>query len=132
MAVDSKGNVWASTGGGVATTMLVAVNQARTVTTYTASYSSLCFDGSGVLWTIGNGLTALNSSADVIFDDSAVGGDSLAVDGSGNIWLASSAATSTTTIYEVIGGATPVITSISAGLPATANANGSSNLATRP
>ena len=112
--------------------MLVAINQARAATTYTASYSSLCFDGGGTLWAIGNGLTALNSSADVILEDPAVGGSSLAVDGSGNIWLANSTATSTTTIYEVIGGATPVITPISAGLPATPNVNGSSSLATRP
>ena len=132
MAVDSKGTVWATVHTGFDPAMLVAINQARAATTYTASYSSLCFDGGGTLWAIGNGLTALNSSADVILEDPAVGGSSLAVDGSGNIWLANSTATSTTIIYEVIGGATPVITPISAGLPATPNVNGSSSLATRP
>jgi len=55
----------------------------------------------------------------------------VAVDGSGNVW-ANSALTSQNTVTEWVGIATPVITPICAGLPATPTGNGTSNLGTRP
>ena len=58
----------------------------------------------------------------------------LALDGSGDVWAANSgpAPTYSGGVSEFIGLATPVITPIVAGLPATPTANGTSNLGTRP
>ena len=53
----------------------------------------------------------------------------VAVDGSGDIWVSNLVSN---TVTELIGAAVPVITPIAAGLPTTPNANGSSNLGTRP
>jgi len=53
----------------------------------------------------------------------------VAVDGSGNVWALSGEVGS---VIEFVGIATPVVTPISAGLPATPTVNGSSNLGTRP
>jgi len=50
------------------------------------------------------------------------------IDGSGNVWVANN----NSTISELIGAATPVITPFVAGLPLTPTVNGSSNLGTRP
>ena len=53
----------------------------------------------------------------------------LAIDGSGSVWVASLA---NSTLTEFVGLATPVVTPICAGLPATPTADGSSRLGTRP
>lgn len=53
----------------------------------------------------------------------------IAIDGSGDAWIANLSGNSVT---EMVGVATPVITPIVAGLPATPTADGSSNLGTRP
>jgi streptogramin lyase len=53
----------------------------------------------------------------------------LAVDGSGDVWSSNGSGNS---IGELIGAATPVITPIAAGLPATPTVDGSSSLGTRP
>ena len=55
----------------------------------------------------------------------------IALDGSGNLWAASQGG-GIIEIVEFIGVATPVITPIAAGLPATPTTDGSSNLGTRP
>jgi hypothetical protein len=60
----------------------------------------------------------------------------LAIDGSGNVWVTNYFLDGNTlngnSVTEIIGVATPVITPICAGLPATPTANGTSNLGTRP
>ena len=58
----------------------------------------------------------------------------MALDGSGNAWIGNSGypCEAVDSVLEFIGVATPVITPIAAGLPATPTANGSSNLGTRP
>jgi hypothetical protein len=53
----------------------------------------------------------------------------IAIDGSGDVWAVNSNGYNLT---ELLGVATPVITPIAAGLPATPTADGSSNLGTRP
>jgi hypothetical protein len=53
----------------------------------------------------------------------------VAVDGSGDVWTANQGSNFVT---ELIGAATPVVTPIAAGLPATPTTDGSSKLATRP
>jgi len=54
---------------------------------------------------------------------------SIAIDGSGDTWVANNGAN---TVSEFIGVATPVVTPIVAGLPATPTANGTSKLGTQP
>jgi streptogramin lyase len=56
--------------------------------------------------------------------------EGIAVDGSGDVWFA--AQSQGGFVAELIGIATPVITPICAGLPASPTANGTSNLGTRP
>jgi hypothetical protein len=55
----------------------------------------------------------------------------IAIDGSGDVWVTADD-NSQTPLYEFVGLATPVITPICAGLPATPTADGSSHLGTRP
>ena len=136
IAIDSKGNVWVGTSDDLSTPNVSVISQSRTETTYnlTSSLSGISFDGSGVLWAGGSGLRALNSSASVILSEPTIltsTGSGVAVDGSGDVWTVFFGGNSAT-ITEVIGAATPVITPIAAGLPTTPNANGTSNLATRP
>ncbi len=54
--------------------------------------------------------------------------EGIAIDGSGNVWVGSSQVT----VSVLIGAATPVITPICAGLPATPTSDGTSKLGTRP
>lgn len=54
---------------------------------------------------------------------------SIAIDGSGDTWVANNGAN---TVSEFIGVATPVVTPIVAGLPATPTAIGTSKLGTQP
>ena len=53
----------------------------------------------------------------------------IAIDGSGNVWVTNAAGSSVT---ELVGVATPVITPIAAGLPVVPTPDGTSNLGTRP
>jgi hypothetical protein len=99
--------------------------------------ASIAIDGAGNAW-ITNILGAVSefSSAGAALSPSTgyTGGglslpDSIAIDGSGNAWISN---VGNNTVSELIGVATPVITPICAGLPATPTANGTSNLGTRP
>ena len=58
--------------------------------------------------------------------------EGLAIDGSGNVWVADTIDPGIGVVEELVGAGVPVITPIAAGLPATPNTDGSSNLATRP
>ena len=101
------------------------------------------FDGAGNIW-ISNAV----SSAGSIFGYSSAGvalspsvglahtykeSYGIAVDRSGNIWVGNQAASSATVqgyVTEIVGGAVPVLTPISAGLPAAAG--GTNKLASKP
>jgi sugar lactone lactonase YvrE len=111
------------------------------------SADSIAFDGSGNAWNTGlayGGIVELASSGTEItpatlgyfpnFPNNPLGTissapDTIAVDGSGNVWITSRSIMGLT---ELVGAATPVITPIAAGLPATPSADGSSNYGTRP
>jgi hypothetical protein len=99
---------------------------------------SPAIDGSGNAWVSDNGNSGVmefSSSGTVLsgtygYFGSAAGSEfGLALDGSGDVWVTNIINDSAT---EFIGVATPVITPICAGLPATPTANGTSNLGTRP
>ncbi|MFZ0392711.1 MAG: hypothetical protein WCF17_21805 [Terracidiphilus sp.] len=102
--------------------------------------TGIAIDGAGNAWIanyVDPGRVSEFSSAGVALSPSSgytggggdYGGWSFAIDSSGNVWIPDFVGTD---VYEFIGIATPVITPISAGLPATPTANGTSNLGTRP
>jgi hypothetical protein len=98
---------------------------------------SVAIDGSGNAWVANssNGTVsefsntgkALSPSTGYVFVGN--GTWSIAIDGSGNVWTTNIISN---TLSELIGAATPVITPICAGLPATPTTDGSSKLGTRP
>ena len=101
------------------------------------------FDGAGSYW-----VTNAVSSAGSVFGYSSAGvaltptvglthtfktADGIAVDRSGNIWVGNQSAASASAqgyVTEIVGGAVPVLTPISAGLPVTAG--GTNKLASKP
>jgi hypothetical protein len=113
--------------------------------------SSLVIDGAGNVWIVNQQFPAQNAAGDISEFSSAgspispptgyigpafssypgalVYPEGLAIDGSGDVWITN---TYSSQIVEFIGAATPVITPIVAGLPATPTADGSSKLGTRP
>lgn len=154
ITVDGLGNLWVPTGSGVA-----KLSHSGSLLSGSSGYSggsmaiptNASIDGSNNVWVanyIGSypTLTAVNiielsSSGTILSGANGYGYASLnqfqqnatnviAVDGSGDVWFADNGTNNTVT--EVIGSATPVITPICAGLPATPTSDGSSNLGTRP
>jgi hypothetical protein len=98
---------------------------------------AIAIDGSGNAWTTnGHSVLELSSSGAVLsgnngyVDIGAAYPSGVAIDGSGNIWAIW--CRSDCGAVEYVGMATPVITPIVAGLPATPTADGSSKLGTRP
>jgi hypothetical protein len=107
---------------------------------------ALSIDGSGNVWVANNyqattqlGVVELSSSGTFLSGANGYigpslgetrGGGGIAVDGSGDVWVTSWLGVGF--VVEFVGAATPVITPIVAGLPATPTADGSSNLGTRP
>jgi len=144
IAIDSSGNVWtASHSGNVA-----KVNNSGTALSGTSGFTltglalaqNLAIDGAGNVWVPGgtssvSTIVEASSSGATLSGSTGYQGGSLddpvgvAVDGSGDIWVSNLVSN---TVTELIGAAVPVITPIAAGLPTTPNANGSSNLGTRP
>jgi hypothetical protein len=104
----------------------------------------VAIDGSGQAWVAhGNGITNISNSGTVISAKPYTGGQpidsaelpsGIAIDGSGDVWISWSDASNGPfgRLVEFIGAATPVITPLCAGLPATPTTDGSSNLGTRP
>jgi sugar lactone lactonase YvrE len=140
IAVDSSGNAWvADYYSGV-----IEINNLGTIVSGTSGITGggfggsdgIAIDGSGNVW-IANltslAITEVSNSGTVLSGangytiSSSSGSADVAVDGSGDVW-----ATSYPGVVEIIGAATPVITPIAAGLPATPTADGTSNLGTRP
>jgi hypothetical protein len=105
------------------------------------SPNSIAIDGSGNVWIAASFGVAEFSSAGIALSPPVYGYDSvygggiqpgaIAIDGSGDVW-ATNYYYPGNEVYELIGVATPVITPICAGLPATPTADGSSKLGTRP
>jgi hypothetical protein len=146
LAIDGSGNVWVA-----AVTSVVKVSNAGTVPSsgYTGAGMdepvAVAIDGSGNVWALNYGSNSdveLSNSGSILSGASGysfpatgwgVGtpnaNQAIAVDGSGNVWIINPA---NSAIIEQIGVATPVITPIAAGLPATPTLNGTSNLGTRP
>jgi hypothetical protein len=95
------------------------------------SPTAIAIDDSGDAFVLGvSNLSKLSSSGTILSGGGyAVGSTAgFALDGSGNAWIGGG----NNGIVELIGVATPVITPICAGLPATPTADGSSKLGTRP
>jgi PKD repeat protein len=149
IAIDGSGNAWISENG----TYIIELSNSGTVSnnvtlpgTYPGceGYSyGIAIDGASKVWvaTI-SGIMELSSTGTILSGINGYGSSSsiypndLAIDGSGNVWattpIALSSAISNNSVTEYIGTATPVITPIAAGLPATPTVDGSSKLGTRP
>jgi hypothetical protein len=143
IAIDHLGNVWVanyfSNGVSEFTNAGTAVGTGYTGGGLNGPYG-IAIDGSGNVWVANNGgsITEINSSGAAISGSSGYTGGvvytpgSIAIDGSGNVWVTNYNGANGSSVSEFIGAATPVITPIAAGLPATPTVNGSSNLGTRP
>jgi DNA-binding beta-propeller fold protein YncE len=143
LALDSSGNVWVANNGG---STISKFNNSGTAITTSSGYSGgglnapivVAIDGAGNVWAANqasNSVSEFNSGGTAITGSNGytcAGCMNLpagpVIDGSGNLWFANN----NSTISELIGAATPVITPIVAGLPLTLTGNGSSNLGTRP
>jgi PKD repeat protein len=142
IAIDSAGNAWVPYRYGVmkiATGGYILGSYSALVPNYP---TGIAIDGSGNVWVAsnGNGIIECSSGGLILsvvgpgfsgFASGTVLGSSggLAVDGSGDVWVSTGNGSG---VAELLGIATPVITPIVAGLPATPTTDGSSNLGTRP
>ena len=138
LAINSSGDVWVPSANSDSFTELS--NSGAILSPSTGFYRGQSFngpialDGAGNEWIARSGYIEGFSSTPTYLGILAVNGGAtttygVAVDGSGDIWVAGN---NNSTLVELIGAATPVITPICAGLPATPIANGSSNLGARP
>jgi sugar lactone lactonase YvrE len=143
VALDSSGNVWVANSGN---STISKFNTSGTAISGSSGYSGggldgiivVAIDGAGNVWAANSGnnsVSEFNSTGIAITGSNGYtcGGCMTspvgpAIDGSGNVWVANN----NSTISELIGAATPVITPLVAGLPLTPTGNGSSNLGTRP
>jgi hypothetical protein len=133
IAVDSSGDAWVTY---KLANEVIEISQSGAILSGANGYAvnnspvAIAIDGSGDALVLGvNNLSKLSSSGTILSGGGYAVGSSggFALDGSGNAWIGSGNG-----IIELIGVATPVITPICAGLPATPTADGSSNLGTRP
>jgi sugar lactone lactonase YvrE len=152
IAIDSSGNAWIASTPGV-----VELSNSGAVLSGTSGYPSgsnglsapvsIAIDGAGNVWVVngssGSDLAELSSTGVLLsgtngYQNANLGVPTgLAIDGSGDIWVTNQGypnppTSSVGNVIEFIGVATPVVTPIAAGLPATPTANGSSSLGTRP
>jgi sugar lactone lactonase YvrE len=141
VALDGSGNAWVTDYVG-SITEFASSGTPASGSPYTGGGLNepigIAIDGSGNVWATNSGdnsISEFSNSGSAITPSAGYLGGSLntpygvAIDGSGNVWIANSGGSSVT---EFIGAATPVITPIMAGLPATPTLNGTSNLGTRP
>ena len=147
IALDSLGNAWvancadycAGSGSGSVTKLS---NTGTAIGTYTGGGIrgpyGIAIDGAGAAWVAnynGNNVSKISSGGTVISGTNGYKGGEMddpygiAIDGSGNVWIT---CYGSAIVTELIGAGTPVITPISAGLPVTPTAGGTSNLGTRP
>jgi sugar lactone lactonase YvrE len=134
IAIDSSNTVWAvgqtsGTTNGISNECLAKINSSGTITncyTDTAMQGDgVAIDGSGNIWvsngqvTGGIGAVEFNPAGTVISPAGGFSGGaqsypiSIAVDGSGDVWLPGDGNSTGTTVVELIGVATPVVTPIS-------------------
>jgi hypothetical protein len=143
LALDSSGNVWVANNGG---STISKFNNSGTAISTSSGYSGgglnapivVAIDGAGNVWAANqatNSVSEFNSGGTAITGSNGytcAGCMNLpagpVIDGSGDLWFANN----NSTITELIGAATPVITPLVAALPLTLTGNGSSNLGTRP
>jgi PKD repeat protein len=136
LAVDGSGNAWVVYSVGVAK---LSNGRKSLSNWYTQGFPvSIAIDGSGNAWvsdqmacTIAE-YTSFGDSGEFGYSGMSSGNScnyDVAVDGSGNVWATDNNGSG---VVELLGIATPVITPIVAGLPATPTTDGSSNLGTRP
>jgi hypothetical protein len=141
IAIDSSGDAWITY---KLANEVIEISQSGAILSGASGYAvdnspvAIAIDGSGnalvmgVIGGVGN-LSKLSRSGTILsgggyaVESGPIGG--FALDGSGNAWIGGF---NFNGIIELIGVATPVITPICAGLPATPTADGSSRLGTRP
>jgi hypothetical protein len=144
VAIDSSGNAWIAGTPGV-----VEFSNSGAVLSGANGFTggglngtgSIAIDGAGKVWALSGSLVELSSAGAVLSgtngykNSNIFNAAALAIDGSGDIWVTNQGVANGPlfgNVLEFIGVATPVITPIAAGLPATPTVNGSSNLGTRP
>lgn len=140
--IDSSGNVWAPNLYGSSVTELSNAGAYLSGSTgYTGAGISYPYaaaiDGSGDVWipSLVGSVSELSNTGAALSPSTGYSSTPLstpvaiATDGSGDVWVISRGNES---LVELIGAATPVITPICAGLPATPTSNGSSRLGTKP
>ena len=98
--------------------------------------SAIALDGSSNVWVVSNSVvTEFSSIGAVLSGANGYNGAStyessgIAIDGSGNVWTVNPG---NSTVTEMIGIGTPVVTPIAAGLTVTPTSDGTSNLGSRP
>jgi hypothetical protein len=152
IAIDGAGNVWianANSGGSGVTKLSNSGSLLINVSNGTGGIDGptvIAIDGAGNAWvarssTSGN-ITGLSSTGAVLSGATGYTGGGrlgdpggIAIDGPGNAWVTDRGTGNGATdslVSEFIGVATPVITPLAAGLPATPTTDGSSSLGTRP
>ncbi|MGA1981005.1 MAG: chitobiase/beta-hexosaminidase C-terminal domain-containing protein [Acidobacteriaceae bacterium] len=155
IAIDRSGNVWAPRTPGIGTTYTLEEfsNSGSLLGSYTGGGlnfpAAVAIDGAGDVWiandpqdnyVVGTVSEFSNSGAPITGSGGYDVGPfpvSIAIDGSGDVWVTNGNGPSGDVGYneitsELIGAAVPVITPISAGLPATPTVDGTSKLGTRP
>jgi hypothetical protein len=149
IAIDASGDAWVADyeNGSNSVSKLSSAGVALSPSTgYTGGGLndpySVAIDGSGNAWIANHnnpaGVSEFSNAGIALSPSTGYAGGGLkypyaiAIDGSGDVWVSNIVSGSNETVIELIGLATPVITPICAGLPATPTANGTSNLGTRP
>jgi hypothetical protein len=146
-AIDSLGDAWVVADSGVIelsnTGALLSPQYGFQQQPIAVSLRGLAIDGAGMVWVLsGTGISELSNTGAPLSGTNgyttalAIGNlSAIAIDGSGDVWVTNAGdlvSPSSGGIVEFVGAATPVITPIVAGLPATPTADGSNMLGTRP
>jgi streptogramin lyase len=142
IAVDGSGSVWVASSGSSTVGRLSHTGQILSVTGYSGGGLNtpygVAIDGSGYAWVDSQNPFAVSGFTSTNVQVSGPSGypngtlnlpEAIAFDGSGDGWVANNG---NNTVTEFIGLTAPVVTPISAGLPVTPTAGGTSNLGTRP
>jgi len=143
IAIDSSGNAWIANFNDPNPGSVTELSSSGAILSGANGFTGgglydptgIAIDGSGSVWLANGHITELSSSGSILSGANSFTGGGLlggsvdiAIDGSGNVWVA----TGSGYAGELIGAATPVITTTCAGLPATPTADGTSKLGTRP
>ena len=148
IAIDRSGNVWLAS---FEATVLTEFSNTGSLLSGSNGFSggglgdaaAIAIDGSGSVW-IANLSGSISEFSNTGTPLSGANGfkvsglqnvGNIAVDGAGNLWVTNEALVHgypVDGLIKFVGAAVPVVTPISAGLPATPTVDGSSNLGTRP